>query len=147
MVDTAWLPRRSGRPGVRRGGGPGPRDVEEALHAALLAKPIGEWVSFLHLAQARLVRRTFSGLARIRGAAGMGKTVVGLHRAAHLARSRPGRVLVTAYVRTLPDVLRELLNRLAPDVVDRVELAGTHPVGVRTEDLEGAELKISRSLS
>lgn len=102
------------------------QEVEEALLAGILAKPVEEWMSFLHPAQAKLVRRTFNGPARIRGAAGTGKTVVGLHRAAYLARSRPGRVLVTTYVRTLPDVLRELLTRLAPDVADRIDFAGTH---------------------
>ncbi len=102
------------------------QDVEQALLDGILAKPIEEWMSFLHPAQAKLVRRTFNGPARIRGAAGTGKTVVGLHRAAYLARSRPGRVLVTTYVRTLPDVLREMLTRLAPDVVDRVDFVGTH---------------------
>lgn len=107
------------------------QEVEEALLAGILAKPIEEWMSFLHPAQAKLVRRTFNGPARIRGAAGTGKTVVGLHRAAYLARSRPGRVLVTTYVRTLPDVLRELLSRLAPDVLDRVDFAGAHAVARR----------------
>lgn len=102
------------------------QDVEQALLDGILAKPIEEWMSFLHPAQAKLVRRTFNGPARIRGAAGTGKTVVGLHRAAYLARSRPGRVLVTTYVRTLPRVLSEMLTRLAPDVVDRVEFMGTH---------------------
>ena len=107
------------------------QEVEEALFAGVLAKPVEEWMSFLHPAQAKLVRRTFNGPARIRGAAGTGKTVVGLHRAAYLARSRPGRVLVTTYVRTLPDVLRELLTRLAPDVVDRIDFVGTHAVARR----------------
>lgn len=107
------------------------QEVEEALLAGILAQPIEQWMSFLHPAQAKLVRRTFNGPARIRGAAGTGKTVVGLHRAAYLARSRPGRVLVTTYIKTLPDVLRELLTHLAPDVVDRVEFAGTHAVARR----------------
>ncbi len=62
-------------------------------------------MTFLHPAQAALVRRSFNGPSRIRGAAGTGKTLVGLHRAAYLARSRPGTVLVTTLVRTLPDVL------------------------------------------
>ncbi len=119
-----------------------PHEVEEALLAGILAKPVEEWMSFLHPAQARLVRRTFNGPARIRGAAGTGKTVVGLHRAAYLARSRPGRVLVTTYVRTLPDVLRELLTRLAPDVVDRVEFAGTHAVARRLLAERGIEVNL-----
>src|SRR5690606_10866401 len=86
-------------------------EVEDALVAGILAEPVEEWMALLHPAQAKLVRRTFNGPSRIRGAAGTGKTVVGLHRAAYLARSRPGRVLVTTFVRTLPNVLRELLTR------------------------------------
>src|SRR5690606_40592074 len=81
--------------------------------------------------QAKVVRRTFNGPSRIRGAAGTGKTVVGLHRAAHLARTRPGKVLVTSYVRTLPDVLSALFVRLAPEVADRVEFLGVHPLAGR----------------
>ena len=52
------------------------QEVEEALLAGILAKPVEEWMSFLHPAQAKLVRRAFNGPARIRGAAGTGKTVV-----------------------------------------------------------------------
>jgi superfamily I DNA/RNA helicase len=62
----------------------------------------------------------------VRGAAGTGKTVVGLHRAAHLARSGQGPVLVTTFVRTLPLVLEALLERLAPDVVGRVQFTGIY---------------------
>ncbi|HWS58866.1 MAG TPA: UvrD-helicase domain-containing protein, partial [Actinotalea sp.] len=101
-------------------------EVDAALLAGMLASPIEEWMAFLHPAQATLVRRTFNGPSRIRGAAGTGKTVVGLHRAAYLARTRPGSVLLTTFVRTLPDVLHHLLGRMAPDVVDRVEFAGVH---------------------
>lgn len=101
-------------------------DVSEALLAGMLAHPVEEWMTWLHPAQAKLVRRSFNGPARVRGAAGTGKTVVGLHRAAYLARTRPGTVLVTTFVRTLPDVLHQLLGRMAPDVVDRVEFAGVH---------------------
>jgi superfamily I DNA/RNA helicase len=101
-------------------------EVSEALLQGVLAQPIEDWMSFLHPQQAKLVRRSFAGPARVRGPAGTGKTVVGLHRAAHLARIKPGRVLVTTYVRTLPEVLRELLRRLAPEAVDRVDFTGTH---------------------
>jgi hypothetical protein len=101
-------------------------EISDALVAGILASPIEEWMSFLHPAQAKLVRRSFNGPSRIRGGAGTGKTVVGLHRAAYLARTRPGRVLVTTFVRTLPDVLGHLLEQMAPDVVDRIEFAGVH---------------------
>ncbi len=83
-------------------------------------------MAFLHPEQARIVRRTFTGPGRIRGAAGTGKTVVALHRAAHVARTTGGRVLVTTYVRTLPKVLEALMQRLAPDVADRIDFRSVH---------------------
>ena len=107
-----------------------------------MAEPVEEWMSFLHPAQARVVRRSYNGPARIRGAAGTGKTVVGLHRAAYLARTQQGKVLVTTYIRTLPDVLRQQLTRLAPDVVDRVEFAGVHETAKRILDERGVSVRI-----
>jgi len=117
-------------------------EVQQAMLEGLMTAPVEEWMAFLHPAQARLVRRSYNGPARIRGAAGTGKTVVGLHRAAYLARTRQGKVLVTTYIRTLPDVLRQLLTRLAPDVVDRVELAGIHETAKRILDERGVTCRI-----
>jgi superfamily I DNA/RNA helicase len=88
-------------------------------------------MAFLDPAQAKLVRRSFNGPARIRGAAGTGKTVVGLHRAAYLARSTGGRVLFTTYIGTLPKVLESLIKRLAPDMVGRVNFIGVHALATR----------------
>ncbi len=90
--------------------------IRTALAEGLRRAPIEDWMAFLHPEQARIVRRTFTGPGRIRGAAGTGKTVVALHRAAHIARTTGGRVLVTTYVRTLPKVMEALMERLAPDV-------------------------------
>jgi hypothetical protein len=106
-------------------------ELQSTLLEAAAAAPIESWMAFLHPEQARVVRRTFSGPARIRGAAGTGKTVVALHRAAHLARTTPGRVLVTSYVRTLPRVMASLMQRLAPDVADRIEFVSVHAVAMR----------------
>ncbi|MBO0898848.1 UvrD-helicase domain-containing protein [Cellulomonas sp. zg-ZUI22] len=117
-------------------------EVRSALLTGLMAAPVEEWMAFLHPAQARVVRRSYNGPSRIRGSAGTGKTVVGLHRAAYLARTRQGKVLVTTYIRTLPDVLRQQLTRLAPDVVDRVELAGVHETAKRILEERGVEHRI-----
>jgi len=51
---------------------------------------------------------------------------VALHRAAYLARIMKGRVLVTTYVRTLPRVMAALMERLAPDVVDKIDFRSVH---------------------
>ena len=100
--------------------------IEKALLEGILAEPIEEWMAFLHPDQARLARRSFNGPSRIRGAAGTGKTVVGLHRAAFIARTRPGKVLVTTFIRTLPAVLDSLMRRMAPEVAERIEFSGVH---------------------
>lgn len=101
-------------------------DVRSAVLEAALAAPVEEWMTFLHPDQARLARRTFNGPARVRGPAGTGKTVVGLHRAAYLTATRPGRVLYTSFVRTLPAVLGSLYARMAPTTVDRVDFVNVH---------------------
>jgi hypothetical protein len=106
-------------------------EVEEALYANIMVRPIEEWMAFLHPDQARLARRSFNGPSRIRGAAGTGKTVVGLHRAAYIARTRPGTVLVTTFVRTLPAVLSSLMERMAPEIGDRVEFSGIHAFALK----------------
>lgn len=101
-------------------------EIAASLLAFELAKSIEEWMAFLHAEQARIARRSYSGPSRIRGSAGTGKTVVGLHRAPHIARTPPGRVLVTTFVRTLPDVLASLLQRMAPEIADRVDFMAVH---------------------
>ena len=106
-------------------------EIEDALLSSIMVKPIEEWKAFLHPDQARLARRSFNGPSRIRGAAGTGKTVVGLHRAAYIARTRPGTVLVTTFVRTLPAVLSSLMQRMAPEVVDRIEFSGIHAFALK----------------
>lgn len=102
-------------------------EIGTALLDSLMTRPVEEWMAFLHPSQAKVVRRSFNGPSRIRGSAGTGKTVVGLHRAAYLARADPeARVLVTTYVATLPSVLSQSLRQLAPDVVDRVAFTNVH---------------------
>ncbi|MES2094205.1 MAG: UvrD-helicase domain-containing protein [Actinomycetota bacterium] len=106
-------------------------EIEDALLSSIMVKPIEEWMAFLHPDQAKLARRSFNGPSRIRGAAGTGKTVVGLHRAAYIARTRPGTVLVTTFVRTLPAVLSSLMQRMAPEVADRIEFSGIHAFALK----------------
>jgi hypothetical protein len=119
---------------------------EEELHDLLLDgvldAPIEEWMASLDPSQAKLVRRNFNGPARIRGAAGTGKTVVGLHRAAYLARSGAQKVLFATYISTLPAVLEQLLARLAPDMVGRVEFVGVHQFARRLLADRGVAFRI-----
>jgi hypothetical protein len=96
----------------------------------VLDQPIEDWMIFLHPDQRAMVSRQFEGPARVRGAAGTGKTVVGLHRAAWLAErarasgeSKP--VLFTTFIRSLPPVFESLYLRLPgtrPGEVDFVHI-------------------------
>ena len=66
-------------------------NVEELERA--LDFPWEKWTVFLHPEQRQWVERDYAGPARVSGSAGTGKTIVALHRAAHLARAqsrRPG---------------------------------------------------------
>ena len=95
--------------------------VEEAMRA-----PIEQWMTFLHPDQVGLVRRNWSGPARVSGPAGTGKTVVGLHRAAHLAQRTNGRVLYVTFANNLPRVQRTFLTSMSPSLADRVEFSSLH---------------------
>ncbi len=109
-------------------------DTQEIWDAAVEAatrEPIESWMTWLHPAQSQLVTRRYSGPARIRGAAGTGKTVVALHRVRELAKRPGSRVFVTSFVNTLPQVQESLFNRLAPDLARRVEFLGLHKWAVR----------------
>ncbi len=97
----------------------------------LLAAPVEDWMIFLHPDQATLTQRPFSGPARVRGGAGTGKTVVGLHRARHLADAYGDRVLFTTYVRNLPPVFAQLFARLTHGDDAGVEFSNLHKVAYR----------------
>lgn len=106
---------------------------DDTRHAGLktaLSRPLEEWMVWLHPEQASSVRRSFPGPARIRGAAGTGKTCVALHRTAWLASTRPGRFLVTSYVKTLPPTLEAAYARLSPSTSDRVDFQHLHGVAL-----------------
>lgn len=94
---------------------------------------IEDWMIFLSPVQRRAVERAVGGPARVTGGPGTGKTVVGLHRAAAFAREldRGQRVLMTSFVRTVPDVLAGLFERLAPDCVDRCRFASVHSLAMQ----------------
>ena len=82
-----------------------------------------EWQLFLHPDQEPLVSRHWSGAARIRGVAGTGKTVIGLHRLAELARRYPDqKVLFTANSRSLAEMLDRRFRNL-PMAPSNVEFA------------------------
>jgi len=119
-------------------------DVLRALVDAAAAEPIEAWMTWLHPSQAQLVTRRWNGPARIRGAAGTGKTVVALHRARHLA-THGRRVLFTSYVTTLSPVFQALFARLAPDLTHRVEFTSVHKAAMRLLHHAGQPVHVDQS--
>ena len=112
--------------------------VEPEFLAEVIGQPIEDWMIFLHPNQRSAIGRSYSGPARVRGSAGTGKTVVGLHRALWLAQRnltlkqerqaqlvprdgvvRP--VLFTTFVKTLPPVFEALYLRLPAALAGEVE--------------------------
>ena len=105
--------------------------VEELRRA--LDYPWDKWAVFLHPSQSALVERAFSGPARISGSAGTGKTIVALHRAVHLARTRPdARILLTTFSKPLANALRQKLASLVasePQIGARITVKAITGVG------------------
>jgi mRNA-degrading endonuclease RelE of RelBE toxin-antitoxin system len=108
-------------------------NVEELRTA--LDYPWEKWTVFLHPEQRQWVERDYSGPARVSGSAGTGKTVVALHRAAHLARANPdARVLLATFSETLANALRTKLKRLIgsePRLGERIDVHSLDALGVR----------------
>ena len=69
------------------------------------------------------------------GSAGTGKTVVALHRAAHLARTHPdARVLLTTFSDTLASALHTQLKKLVssePRLAERIDVHSLNAIGLR----------------
>ena len=108
-------------------------NVDELQRA--LDYPWDKWTIFLHPEQRQIVERNYQGPARVAGSAGTGKTIVALHRAAHLARTNPeGRVLLTTFSDTLANTLHTKLKRLLgsqPQIADRMDVSSIEAVAVR----------------
>ena len=81
------------------------------------------------------MERDYNGPARISGSAGTGKTIVALHRAAHLARTHPdGRILLTTFSDTLANALNTKLKRLLgnePRLAERIDVHSINAIGLR----------------
>jgi hypothetical protein len=94
----------------------------------ILQGDLEEWRIFLHPYQRKLVTWTTTGPMNINGSAGTGKTVALMHRAVRLARGvRVGdRVLVTTFTTNLSVTIKHQLQRLAPDVVEKIEVTNLH---------------------
>ncbi len=120
-------------------------DVEELARA--LDFPWEKWTIFLHPAQRQLVERDYNGPARVSGSAGTGKTIVALHRAAHLARkNRSARILLTTFSDALSNALQTKLRRLLhhePRLGDNIEVHSINAIGRRLYELQFGALRIA----
>lgn len=122
--------------------------TEPEYLAEVMGRPIEDWMIFLHPDQRNAVRRNYKGPARVRGPAGTGKTVVGLHRAVWLARrnlaqreERSGQlagttdrvlpVLFTTFINSLPPVLESLYLRMPGALSGEVEFANVNKLATR----------------
>lgn len=104
----------------------------EELKAALDA-PFEQWAVFLHPTQRALVEKAWSGPARVSGSAGTGKTIVALHRAAHLAHRPGAHVLLTSFSPALAEALQhkvDLLTGASGQVRTRVTVAALDQIAL-----------------
>jgi mRNA-degrading endonuclease RelE of RelBE toxin-antitoxin system len=120
-------------------------NVEELQRA--LDFPWEKWTVFLHPEQRQWVERDYNGPARVSGSAGTGKTIVALHRAAHLARTHgDARVLLTTFSDTLASALQTKLNRLLahePRLAERIDVHSLEAIGLRLYKSHVGQAKIA----
>ena len=119
---------------------------DEAELQRALAAPSDQWALFLHPSQREYVERDYDGPTRIAGVAGTGKTVVALHRAAHLARKNPdANILLTSILYPLIDDLSKRMDLLVghdPDVRQRITIRSLRDVGTDLYQKVFGELNI-----
>jgi hypothetical protein len=91
---------------------------DDAALAEILDAPLARWRVFLHPSQRKLVEARASGPVRVLGGAGTGKTVVAMHRAAHLATrvftAPTDRILFTTFTRNLAGDIAQQLGAICP---------------------------------
>lgn len=115
----------------------------DELHRAL-DYPWDKWIIFLHPEQRKLVQGEYSGPVKVSGSAGTGKTVVALHRAAHLVRTHEAtRILLTTLTQPLANALQNKLNILLahePRLSERIDVYSLTRLAARLFRLHGGEL-------
>ncbi|MBU1535291.1 UvrD-helicase domain-containing protein, partial [Myxococcota bacterium] len=122
-VDTTDWRRALAHPQSRRSFSP-IASTEE--FEQILSGPLDAWRVFLHPSQDAIIRRSYSGPAKVLGGAGTGKTVVAMHRAVWLAQmcQRPEeKILFTAFNRNLATSIRRNLTYLAGEpLMERIDV-------------------------
>ncbi|MCO8271804.1 AAA family ATPase [Actinoplanes sp. TRM 88003] len=108
---------------------------DEALQA-VLGESFEQWQVFLHPTQRRLAEKPTSGPTRVGGGPGTGKTIVALHRVAHLVRQLPAGadkpILLTTFNRNLAADLRTRLIALGgQELTARVDIVNIDKLASR----------------
>ena len=121
-------------------------NVEELEQA--LEYPWEKWAVFLHPSQQEIVERDYNGPARVSGSAGTGKTIVALHRAAHLAKLHDNaRILLVTFSEILASTLSYRLRLLIgnqPRLAERIDVARyERPAPLVPEPLRVSRVRIS----
>ena len=91
----------------------------------IMAEPLEKWRVFLHPTQRKIVKKNYSGAARVLGGAGTGKTVVAMHRAKQLASQLKDRerILFTTYTANLASDIKDNLRKICSlDEIRRIEV-------------------------
>jgi hypothetical protein len=121
---------------------------DEALQA-IIGEAFERWQIFLHPTQRKLVEKKYNGPARVGGGPGTGKTIVALHRVAHLARHLPPGtdkpILLTTFNRNLAADLRTRLLALGgQELVARVDIVNIDRLASRvvTEAKAGGSRRV-----
>jgi superfamily I DNA/RNA helicase len=108
---------------------------------------VEKWTIFLHPAQRELVQRDYNGPSRVSGSAGIGKTIVALHRAVFLVRGSPdSRGLLTTFGEILANALRTKLRRLIsnePRLGERLEVHAMNAIAERLYEQHFGHSKIA----
>ena len=97
---------------------------EEELRR-IMAEPLEKWRVFLHPTQRKIVKKQYSGAARVLGGAGTGKTVVAMHRAKQLAGSlkENERILFTTFTANLASDIKDNLRKICTlDELRRIDV-------------------------
>ena len=101
--------------------------VDDTALRNLMNASLETWRTFLHPTQKKLVDTHWRGPHRVFGGAGTGKTVVAIHRAAHLVQlpdwGEKDKLLFTTFTRNLAtDLSNQLSKLLDADHLARIEV-------------------------
>lgn len=105
------------------------QDLKE-LKQILEEDDFEQWTIFLHPEQEKLVKMNLNGPALIEGGPGTGKTVIGMHRAVHLATNvfPNGKVLICSFSKKLSAFIQEKLEWL--EISKAVECPNIDVMGI-----------------